>query len=208
MINPNSKLKIKVADKWLQCDLGYVEFGPNSYVRVYVRDGYFDIYGPRKDLAFALAWLKSQIDGNPPEPMVTKSALGDSQAVTNLETEAAGSQLVDVTKLTPADVVDHFRNSEALQPHVGDVEQLFADEIASDQASRDMEKVLIHCNPADLIDDEGKPVWGAQTTIAAVLGITNAGSYRNRIAAVIANLSRRRNSTTTANKAQTAKKTA
>ena len=57
-----------------------------------------------------------------------------------------------------------------------------------DQLSLDLEmvKAIAH----DLIDNNGQPVWGAQSRIAEALGIANAGATnRKRIKAVLSELS-------------------
>lgn len=208
MIAPKSKLLVGSNGKWVPADIKVLGYGRNAYFRIVTDKGVIDLYGPKDRLVWGLRAAADLLDGQEPSPMVTNSAVLDEPGVTNLVTEELLASNVDVTKLSPADVAEYFRQSDDLHQHAADVEQLYADEITSDQASRDVEKVLIHCNPADLVDDDGRPLWGAQTTIATVLGVTNAGSHRPRIQAVIATLSRRGNSTTTANKAQIAKKTA
>lgn len=208
MIAPKSKLLAGSNGKWVPADIKVMGYGRNAYFRIVTDAGVIDLYGPKDRLVYGLRAAADLLDGREPSPMVTDRSSGQQNGVTNLETESAGSQLLDVTKLSPADVADYFRQSDDLHQHAADIEQLYADEIASDQASRDVEKVLIHCNPADLIDDDGGVKWGAQTAVAAVLGVTNAGSHRPRIQAVLATLSRRMNSTTTATKPQNARKSA
>ena len=208
MIAPKSKLLVGSNGKWVPADIKVMGYGRNAYFRIVTDKGVIDLYGPKDRLVWGLRAAADLLDGREPSPMVTEHRASRGDVTNDLETERAGSQLLDVTKLTPAEVADYFRQSEILaDSHAADVEEALKHQLTSDQANRDLEKVLIQLSPADLIDDSGQPKWGSQTAIAAVLGIPNAGSYRPRIQAVLAKLGRR-NSTTTAAKPQNQQKTA
>jgi len=50
-----------------------------------------------------------------------------------------------------------------------------------DQLDLDLEMVA----GQELLDEDGKPIYGAQSRVAEALGITNGGSHRKRIKAVL-----------------------
>ena len=208
MIAPKSKLLVGSNGKWVPADIKVMGYGRNAYFRIVTDKGVIDLYGPKDRLVWGLRAAADLLDGREPSPMVTDRAAATEEDVTSLVTGSGHVSSLDVTKLTPAEVADYFRQSEILaDSHAADVEEALRHQLTSDQANRDLEKVLIQLSPADLIDDSGQPKWGSQTAIAAVLGIPNAGSYRPRIQAVLAKLGRR-NSTTTAAKPQNQQKTA
>ena len=206
-INPKSTLKIKYQDKWVKCDLGYVGFGNNGFIRVYVRDGWFDIHGPRNDLVRALGWLQAQAEGNPPDQMVTESSKPAHDPVTNMVTPGAVASSNAVTKVTPAQVTEYFRSSPELSSLADDVEQVMNEIDPVDQLRLDVEAVLADYELSDLFGDDNQPVYGAQSKVAQSLGVPNAGSYRARIMSVLLEL-RRKISTTTAKKPAKQSKTA
>lgn len=185
-----------VDNQWVDCDLGVVVFGPNQYLKVIFGGRQFFLYGARGRLSWALRAAADKLDGREPEPMVTEFSQAPGEAVTTLV--SAGDDQVSsiVTNVTPADVVSYFQQSPALASLAGDVAKTLAGQIAGDQVNQDMAAVMASYNLEDLVHAEGA-MRGAQSRIAEVLGIPNAGSYRPRIQAVIAQLVARRNSTTT-----------
>lgn len=101
---------------------------------------------------------------------------------------------VDPTTLTPAQVIAYFEQSPVLASIAADVRAalgpLQADEVIS--AADSLTADLRTCQPhrAQLFKADGKPTWGAQSRVAELLNITNAGANRPRILAVIAALQR------------------
>jgi len=102
---------------------------------------------------------------------------------------SAQSTLTNWDWLTPELVIGKFRNSPNLRPMMTDVEAvlrpMMTDSTAApDDHAADVERVREVLSPDDLFRD-GKPLQGAQSNIAHVLGIQNAGGYRKRIQNVL-----------------------
>lgn len=195
-----------VNSQWVGCDLAVVKFGRNAYVKI-VFDGRRQIflYGPRERLTWALRACADILDGREPEPMVTEFSQAASSSVANLVTPGCAGQDPSVTK-TPAEVAAYFRASPDLAMMADDVEEALAGQIGLDQVSRDLAAVLAVCDAADLVDEGGKAIRGAQSRIAEALDIPNAGSHnRPRIRAILECLQARSNSTTTTKPSGTAK---
>lgn len=84
--------------------------------------------------------------------------------------------------LTPKMVIEYFENSDVLRLHAADVRKVLQEQVSeTDQLSEDIAAVMPHAH--ELIED-GKLVYGGQSKIARILGITNGGSHRARILAV------------------------
>lgn len=88
---------------------------------------------------------------------------------------------------TPAEVIAYFYNSPALAGIAPDVESALKHYVGAYQPD-DVTIIRQKMNPEDLFDETGKPVWGAQSQVAAMLGIPNAGSHRGRILSVLTRL--------------------
>jgi hypothetical protein len=105
---------------------------------------------------------------------------------------------VDPTTLTPSQVIAYFEQSPVLASMAADVRAslgpLEADGVISgnDTLAADVAQCRPHLD--QLFKDDGKTTWGAQSRVAELLNITNAGSNRPRILAVLNAL--RPNSTT------------
>lgn len=185
-----------VDGQWVGCDLGVVQFGLNQYVKIIFGGRQIFLYGARGRLAWALRACADMLDGREPAPLVSAGDDQVSSSVTKLV--SAGGDISDqaVTNMTPTQVAEYFRRSSDLAIMADDVAEALAGQIAGDQVSQDVAAVLAMCDLADLTDDRGA-IRGAQSRIAECLGVPNAGSYRPRIQAVIAQLVARRNSTTT-----------
>lgn len=92
--------------------------------------------------------------------------------------------------LTPQMVIDYFEQSEVLKAHAADVRTVLAPMIDGDaQADAQLARDVAACEPyrTELIE-AGELVYGGQSQIARILGITNGGSHRQRILAVAAAL--------------------
>lgn len=118
----------------------------------------------------------------------------------------------DAMVITPTMLREKFANTPALHPHLKDVEEFikgyfFVDQEESFERS-DIERVLAKWKPESLFNSNGEPLRGAQTRVANALGITNAGSYRQRIMNVLEQLEGQFYSTTTQKAAKTAENAA
>jgi len=185
-----------IDSRWVGCDLAVVQFGKNSYVKIVFGGRQLFLYGPQDRLTWALRACADMLDGIEPAPMVSAGFGAERDPVTKLASRPMTPAEDPVTNVTPADVVTYFRQSPDLAILADDVETALAGDLARDQVSQDVAAVLANCDLADLTD-AGGAIRGAQSRIAEALGIPNAGSYRRRIAAVIAQLVARSNSTTT-----------
>jgi len=88
--------------------------------------------------------------------------------------------------LTTQMVIDYFEQSEVLSVHAADVRSVLTPMVdADEQAEAQLAKDLAACAPyrAELIEG-GELVYGGQSRIARILGVTNGGSHRQRILAV------------------------
>lgn len=87
--------------------------------------------------------------------------------------------------LTPQAVIEYFRQSPVLAHMANDVLAALADEIAAEgleepsQLARDLAALRPHAS--DLVDEDGEAVYGAQSEAGRILGVPNAGNYRQRI---------------------------
>lgn len=107
----------------------------------------------------------------------------------NRITPAASATLSNWDWLTPELVIEKFRKSPNLHPMLSDVEAVLRPMMtdppaAPDDHAADVERVKAALLPDDLFRD-GKPVRGAQSKVARVLGVQNAGGYRKRIQSVL-----------------------
>lgn len=109
------------------------------------------------------------------------------------------NQHIDPRTLTPAQVIAYFEQSPDLCSMAADVravlEKLDLPGEPVDQLAQDVAACRFHA--PKILNYDGTVQYGAQTLVAKTLGITNAGSYRQRITAVIEALQRENTSTTT-----------
>ena len=100
--------------------------------------------------------------------------------------------------LTPQMVIDYFEQSEVLKVHAAVVRAVLGPMVDADaQADAQLARDVAACEPyrAELIE-AGELVYGGQSQIARILGITNGGSHRQRILAVAEELTSSTTSTT------------
>jgi len=98
---------------------------------------------------------------------------------------AAMNELNNWDWLTPQMVIDKFAASPNLRPMLDDVIAVLGDSAAEEAAVRDADRVKARFNPAELFASDGSPKRGAQSKVAAALGIKNAGGHRRRIFRVL-----------------------
>ena len=84
--------------------------------------------------------------------------------------------------LTPQMVIDKFAASPNLRPMLDDVMAILGDDTTT---NHDIEEVKTRLDPAELFTPDGSPKRGAQSKVAAALGIKNAGGHRRRIFRVL-----------------------
>lgn len=88
--------------------------------------------------------------------------------------------------LTPAAVIEYFRQSSELKTLYDDVRDILGEDPVTfsteEQLDLDLETARPHL---DRIIQDGQLVYGHQTRIAEALGIPNQGSYRRRIQNVV-----------------------
>ena len=94
---------------------------------------------------------------------------------------AAVNELDHWDWLTPQMVLDKFAASPNLRPMLDDVIAVLGPSAAEETALRDTNRVKARLDPAELFTPDGSPKRGAQSKIAAALGIKNAGGHRRRI---------------------------
>ena len=108
---------------------------------------------------------------------------------------------IDPRRVTPAWVIAYFEQSPVLSVYAADVRASLkhlveadpgepVDQLASDVAA-------CRFQAQKILNYDGTVQYGAQTRIAEILGVANAGSYRQRITAVIEALQREQTTTTT-----------
>jgi hypothetical protein len=140
-----------------------------------------------RDLPGKLRELAAQLESAEPDPDPARPFAWNRQAQT-------------WGWLTPKMVVEYFENSPVLSVHAADVRAVLAAQIDSgDQLDADVQACLPHL--PELVQ-EGKLVYGAQSRIARILGLTNGGGHRGRILAVAGRLE---SSTSTSTTSSTAK---
>jgi len=159
---------------------GALLFNPNGQKPI-------GIYADRKNLAQQLRSLADRLD--PPQSKQIEQPKAE-------QITPADDTPMHLKKgqfpTTPAEVISYFYNSPVLAGIAPDVEASLKPYVDAYMPS-DVDLVMKRINPSDLFDEDGKPVWGAQSQIANALGISNAGSHRGRILSV---LTRLQNSTT------------
>lgn len=88
--------------------------------------------------------------------------------------------------LTPQMVIDYFEQSEVLSVHAAEVRAVLTPMLdGNEQAEAQLAKDVAACAPyVDELLEGGELVYGGQSRIARILGLTNGGSHRQRILAV------------------------
>jgi len=197
MSGANGRLKINLGGEWVNCDFGVIGLGPIHYLRIYNKQAHISIGGRREHLSHALRAAADLIDGIPPQPLVTETAGSDMQSEPNLVTRPEAEARQAVTNPTPAEVIEHFRNSPDLASMADDVAAALAGHVSQgDQVRQDLRTVLDQIDIDELIDDQGNSKYGAQAKVAVALGIPNAGSYRSRILTILQQIARSKTTTT------------
>jgi len=98
---------------------------------------------------------------------------------------AAMSELGNWDWLTPQMVIDKFAASPNLRPMLDDVIAVLGKSAAEETATHDATLIKTRIDPTELFAPDGSLKRGAQSKIAAALGIKNAGGHRRRIFRVL-----------------------
>jgi hypothetical protein len=172
-----SHITLKVLDgPPIPIDLGAVKYGPNGYLCFYHRGAIVGRLASNTLAEFA-GELHRAAD------TMIQYTVAETESGKN-----ATTQRPDPRKLTPAQVIAYFEQSPILSSIAADVRAVLEPLVTEaegpvDQLSLD----LAACRPhTDLIlNYDGSLRWGAQSRIAEILGIKNAGqNNRERILAV------------------------
>jgi len=157
-------IQIGNGDTWQNCRLFQMSHGNNHYIRIAIEDGqdHITLYGLRAALAHKLRALLALVEGHTiPEPV---------------------ADFITPRTVTPLETIEKFKSSEVLGTLAGDVETALRGMVG------DADQVRQALDINDLFDSQGHPIRGAQSRIAEVLGITNAGAYRPRILKILKTL--------------------
>jgi len=184
MTNNNLPVKFKVDNEtdWMSCRVFHNGYGQNHYIRIVSDQMSVTLYGHHKELSKVLSNLLLLVDPATDQPGLRH-------------------QVDTVANITPAEVISYFRNSPILAPLADDVEAVLKP-LADIGRQSDFDTIKSKLPNWTALIDQGQPARGAQAEIARALNIPNAGSYRNRILAVLEQIIK---STTTPEKPETAK---
>lgn len=151
----NLLIQVGNGSEWEVCRVFHMSHGRNHYIRLATETDHITLYGFGDTIAkkfHALLALLDELDKSPlTQAFITRR------------------------DVTPLETIDKFHNSQTLQPHASDVESALQALIS------DVDRIKKAMDPARLFDEDGQPVRGAQARIAKILGVTNAGAYRQRI---------------------------
>lgn len=179
----------------------HIGYGRGQYLRIRTADGLdFSLGGDVQTwldlLTPILADLRS-VAGHDPSP--TAAVMEHRQVM--IERHFSNITIQDITaEMTPAEkwdvLIRRFEGSPQMEAEVelfkeqyrqaagrkwGDEPELYQ------SRNDDLRTIIPHV--ADLLDDDGQPVWGAQSKVADLLGLPGTGgSYRRRIKDTITKL--------------------
>ena len=173
----NFKLKHTTRGQWLPVDIAFYAYGQNAYMAFGSGPQRVTLYGRGDRLAGKLR-----------------------EAATYFDRNISTTQEIDVNAITPEQVIDFFYNSPNLVGIAPDVEAVLSR--AGGASSGDVRAVKASLDVNVLFNASGEAVRGAQSRIAEVLGIVNAGAHRKRVLSVLRVLQREINSTTTQESAE------
>lgn len=119
-----------------------------------------------------------------PDSPATAAANRRTPAVT-AEIERMSSGWHAEPPATIAEGLARMKQSGNHAAYIADIEATLRPLLEEEKAAADARRIAAALDPAELFTPDGKPRRGAQTKVAAALGIKNAGGHRTRILKVL-----------------------
>lgn len=192
---PPGKLLVAVRDRgeWLVGDMYTLQFGNNCYLRLPTEAGVITAYAPRETMVAKLQEALTMFQ-SPQENMATKPGRQPGCSVTNSNPHhIINYRGVPLDDIEPETMIEIFYATPSLSFVAPDFEAFILSYL---NLNPDVVRVERALDVDDLFDSYGVAVRGAQSRIAEVLGISNAGSHRKRILAVLRQLANKYSTTT------------